>query len=193
MNTPLLGLAVNIASHTFAIVCIFEGVRRICAIGPSKGAVLSLAFGLLYCVGYAGFSFRANKFQHEASTLLQKEVAVPELPKNWGGNILPKQKSEFSLGLARAAFSESGKLRFYFDESGRRLLYAPSQVDLDQREKKIAQLAQLQYAMEESSNTPASWLLVALAAALFGFGWARGQPANPPFGKGRRKSALPIN
>ena len=193
MSTSWLALAVDIAAHTFAIVCVFDGVRRLSAFGLSKGAVLSAAFGLIYCVGYAGFSYWNHNFQHEASTLLQNGVAVPELPSDWGANFPPKQRAESSLELARAAFGENGKLRFYFDESGKRLLYAPSQIDLDQREKKIAQLAQLQYAAEESSNTPSRWLLVALAAALFGFGWARGQSANPPFEKGRRKSAAPLN
>lgn len=193
MSTSWLPLAFDVAAHTFAVVCIFEGVRRISAFGPSKSAVFSAAFGFLYCVAYAGFSYWAHNFQHEASGLLQKGVAVPELPGDRGASFPPKQRAESSVELARAAFGENGKLRFYFDESGKRLLYVPSQADLDQREKKVAQLAQLQYVANESAYTPAQWLLVALFAALFGFGWARGQSANPPFEKGRRKSAAPLN
>ena len=179
MITSWLSLALDVATHTFAIVCVFEGVRRISAFGLSKTAVLSAAFGLLYCIGYAGFSYWAHNFQHDTSVLLHKGVNVPELPIDWGANFPPKQRANSSLELARAAFSEHGQLRYYFDETGKRLLFSPTQVDLDHREQKIAQLAQLDYAAVGSSSNYVRWLFIAIFAALFGFGWSRGRSANP--------------
>ncbi|TAK63782.1 hypothetical protein [Methylobacter sp.] len=177
MITSWLSLAFDAARHTFAIVCVFEGVRRISTFGVSKIAVFSAVFGLLYCIGYAGFSYWAHNFQRDASVLLHKGVVVPELPTDWGTNLPPQQRANSSLMLARVAFSEYGQLRYYFDETGKKLLFLPTQADLDHREQKVAQLAQLDYAAKENSENPARWLFFAIAAALFGFGWSRGGSA----------------
>jgi hypothetical protein len=186
MTDSLLSLAVDVATHTFAIVCVFDGVRRITTFGLSRTAVLSAAFGLLYCIGYAGFSYWAHNSERDMSALLEKGVAVPELPTDWGANLPPKQRAKSSLELAHAAFSEHGQLRYYFDETGKQQLYVPSQIGLDQREKKVAQLAMIEYAADESANTPAQWLFVALAAALLGLWWARGQSADPTYMDGTK-------
>jgi len=58
------------------------------------------------------------------------------------------------------------------------LLFAPSQEDIDKREIRVVQLAQLDYAAQESSDTSAAWLLTGIAAASFGFVWSRGDTAN---------------
>ena len=178
MITSWLSLAFDVASHTFAIVCVFEGFRRISTFGFSKAAVISAAFGLIYCFGFAGFSYSAHNFQRDTLVLLKKGASVPELTPDWGASLSPQQKTNASLSLARTEFSEHGKLRYYFDETGKKQLFSPSQIDLDHREQKVAQLAQLDFAAEKSSEGPARWLFIAIAAALFGFGWSRCKPAN---------------
>lgn len=181
MISSWLSLAFDVSIHTFAIVCVFEGVRRIKTYGLSKAAVFSAVFGLLYCIGYAGFSYWAHNFQRDTAVLLHKGPAIPELATDWGANFPPQKRASSSLELAQAAYSEDGQLRHHFDETGKRLLFAPSQADIERREKKVAQLAQLEYAAEESSDTPASWLFIAIAATVLGYAWPRSQSANPSF------------
>ena len=178
MNASLLNLAFDVAAPTCAIVCIFEGVRRISVFGLSKNATLSAVFGFVYVIGYATFSYSAHNLQLRAAAMLHKGIAIPEQAADWGAHFSPIKKSEISIHIARVAFSEHGQLRYYFDEAGKRLLLAPSQADIDKREIRVAQLAQLDYAAQESSDTSAAWLLTSLAAASFGFVWSRGDTAN---------------
>ncbi len=133
-------MALEVATHTVAVVCVFEGVRRIRALGVSKSAVLSATFGLIYCFGYAGLSYWSHNVQREAWVILDKGADIPELPIDWGANFPPQQRTNASHEIAEAAFSEHGQLRHYFDAAGTRLLFSPTQVDLDHREQKISQL-----------------------------------------------------
>lgn len=131
-----IDLVLSVVAHTFAVICIFDGVRRISAFGFSKSAAICTTFGLLYCIGYAGFSYWVHNFQVEASRLLHKGVTVPELAVDWGDKFSPQQRAKTSIELAKAEFDANGRLRHYFDESGERLLFSPTQIDLDEREKK---------------------------------------------------------
>lgn len=173
-------MALEVATHTVAVVCVFEGVRRIRALGVSKSAVLSATFGLIYCFGYAGLSYWSHNVQREAWVILDKGADIPELPIDWGANFPPQQRTNASHEIAEAAFSEHGQLRHYFDAAGTRLLFSPTQVDLDHREQKISQLARLKFAAEESSGSHVQWLFIALSASVLGVWWSRGNLGNPP-------------
>lgn len=173
-----LALSFEVAKDTFAIVCVFEGVRRISTFGVSKVAVAAATFGLIYCFGYAGFSYWAHNFQRDTAVKLHKGANVPDLPIDWGANFPPLQRASSSHELAKVAFSEHGQLRYYFDESGKRLLFSPAQTDIDHRERRIALLAKLDGAADESFGNYLRWLFVGVFAALLGFGWSRERSAN---------------
>jgi hypothetical protein len=179
MISSWFSVSLEVATHTVAVVCVFEGVRRICAFGVSKSAVLSATFGLIYCFGYAGLSYWAHNVQHEASVILHRGANIPELPIDWGANLPPQQRANSSHEIAEAAFSEHGQLKHYFDAAGARLLFSPTQVDLDHRGKKITQLAKLEFAADESSDSYVRWILVALFASLLGIWWSRWSLGNP--------------
>ncbi len=51
-------------------------------------------------------------------------------------------------------------------------MFSPSQADINNREKKVAEFAKLDVAIDASSDLPARWMLVAIAAALLGLGWS---------------------
>lgn len=172
-------MSLEVATHTFAIVCVFEGVLRLRAFGVSKSAVLSAAFGLIYCFGYAGLSYWSHKVQHEAWVIPKRGANIPELPIDWGANPPPQQRANSSHEIAEAAFSEHGHLRHYFDAAGTRLLFSPTQVDLDRREQKLTELARLKFAAEESSSSYVQWLLIPFFASVFGTWWSRGNLGNP--------------
>ena len=141
----------------FAIVCIFEGVRRIGVFGFSKSPLMSAALGFVYIIGYATISYSAHNLQLKAAAIIHKGIAVPEQAADWGADFSPIKRSEISIQIARVAFSEHGQLRYYFDEAGKRLLFAPGQADIDKREIRVVQLAQLDYAAQESSDASAAW------------------------------------
>jgi hypothetical protein len=175
MISTLLALSFEIAQFMLAIVCVFEGTRRLSSFGVSKGAVLTATVGFLCCLSYAGISYRAHKYQGDALVLLQRGVEIPELPIDWGANLPALQRESTSHELAEAAFSEHGQLRYHFDETGKRILFSPTQANLDHREEKIAELTKLDAAAEASANGFLRWLLVAFFAATLGIGYARGK------------------
>ena len=78
MYASLLNLVFDVAAHTFAIICIFEGVRRISVFGFSKSALMSAEFGFVYVIGYASFSYSSHNLQLKAAAMLHKGIAVPE-------------------------------------------------------------------------------------------------------------------
>lgn len=164
--------------HTLAVVCVFDGVRRLCAFGVSKSAVLSATFGLIYCLGYAVLGYWSHDVQREAWVLLNRGANIPELPADWGASFPPQQRANASHEIAEAAFSEDGQLRHYFDAAGKRQLFSPTQVDLNHREQKIAQLARFKFAAEVSSGGQVQWLLIALFASVLGVWWSRGNLAS---------------
>ena len=173
-------MSLEVAAHTFAVVAVFEGVRRTRAFGASKFAVLCATFGLICCLGYSGLNYWSHKVQYEAWVTLSRGANIPDLPIDWGANFPPQQRAKSSHEIAEAAFIEYGKRKHYFDAAGTRVLFSPTQVDLDHREQKITQLATLKFAAEESSGNYVQWLLIPLFAFVFGMCWSLGNFGNPP-------------
>jgi hypothetical protein len=166
-----------VALSTFAVVCVFEGVRRLCTHDFSKIALVTASFGLLYCVGYVGFNYWTYTVLHTGSVVLRKGVVIPKLPTEWG-NFPLTQKAEVSIGIARGIFLERGQLSYHFDELGNKLLFSPNQVDLNQREEKVAQLARLDYMVWVSSVEAGRWLIITITAGIFGFFWSSAKSKN---------------
>lgn len=173
MISPWVDLTFTVLGNTFALVCLFEGARQIGSTGIHKKAVALALFGSIYFLAHAGFSYWANHFQLQTSALIRKGVNIPELPQNWGSNLPIEKRATSSLETARAAFFEHGRLHHYFGNSGERQMFVPNQNDLMERESRVASLAKLEYAAEQSSNVPAHWLLTTISAVLFGFGFGR--------------------
>jgi hypothetical protein len=173
MNDSLFSWVLDAATYTLAIVCVFDGVLRISSFGMSKKVIIPTIFGILFLVGHAAMSYTTHSMQLKLASTMQNLVVSTKLVPDWGVDLPSAKRTEISLVYARMAFRSHGRLDYYFDHSGKRQLFAPSQVDLDEREQNISQAAVLNYSANERLES-AKWLLiVAFFAALFGYVWSR--------------------
>jgi hypothetical protein len=174
-------LVMSVISFLFPIVCLFEGTRRMANQGVSKNHVLLAVLGFVVLLGNFGFSYWVHEFQMETLQTLRKGINVPDLPPEWGSNFPTERRNANSLALARAAFLEHGLLRHYFSKSGERLVFTPTQTDLEERENNIIGLAKLEASAEDTAILPVRFAITICLAVLFGVGFGHTQPkvANP--------------
>jgi hypothetical protein len=151
-----------------AIVCVFEGTRRLGAPPAGRNAVLMVVFGGLFCVAWGALAFWDHWTRNEAIETLRQKVAVQDLPA--GLAKMPAAKRE-KLGEAhaRAKYIEGGNLGTYRDRKGAAKLFAPSQADIKQREYTVFRRTQLEHASRDSFADAFLWWIWGLLAALFGY------------------------
>lgn len=165
-----LSFAVDTIGGGCALICVFEGTRRIAARGAGRNAVLMVSLGALYCLLYGGyFLWRHHELGVYAATLYG-QVSKGELPADWRKEMTGARREAGSLALARSAFVESGTLRTYFDAAGERKPFAPSQADIKRRDHVVAAQTRTAEAIRESFANGLLWLLWGVIAALFGYG-----------------------
>jgi hypothetical protein len=174
MNGSLLSSIFDIAIYTFAIVDLFIGVLLIGSLGISKKSLFPLIFGVFYLIAHAAISYTYHNMQLDSVTMMQQSKLPPELATDWGADLPPPKRTEISLSFARIAFGSHGKLRYYFDLTGNKQLFVPSQTDLDKREEVTSLIAELNYSASVSLERAKSSLIVAFFAALFGYLCSRG-------------------
>jgi hypothetical protein len=161
------------ALPTLAVALVFEGVRRLTVRAHRRKAVASLVLGLvLFCL-HAAFGYYAHYLQRKVLRLAPGSVTVPELAETWGEDYSPDIRIRNSLLIAKAAYSEYGRLQKHFVEGGRWVLYAPTQEELTDREEMIKQVTAVQYYEQTTEWLPLRWGLIALFSALFGFAAGR--------------------
>ena len=161
------------------------------AYGIHRTAVLMTAFGAIFCLAYAGFSYWKHVALKDMAQVLQKKMFADELPADWGKHLDPEKREGSSVAMARMAFVESGRLRGYFDRSGDRKRYSPTEEDIKNRDFAVVTQARLEDAVRTNFGDTIVWLIWGVAAAAFGFGVARDKaplPANPTVETDARKS-----
>jgi hypothetical protein len=151
-----------------AFLCLFDGTRRLCAYGVHRKAVLLTVLAAGICALYGGFAYwKYTELKASLSANQRKPVAA-QLPAGWGRGLSPEKKEAFSQARARQAFRESGTLGSYIDRSGETKTFAPTQLDLMQRERVVAYYSRAEYAARSSLAEALLWLVIALVAVLFG-------------------------
>ena len=83
--------------------------------------------------------------------------------------------------MAQMAFVDSGKLRGYFDRSGNRKQFAPTEEDIKRREFAVVTQARLEDAIRTNLGDTIAWLIWAAVAVGLGLGVSRDKvplPAN---------------
>jgi hypothetical protein len=168
MDSSILDTTLNAFGLVTAIVCLYDGTQRIRRAGISKRAAACAAIGVIYFVMYAAYSFWSIKFVNETVAMLSKGVTIPQITEDWGKNFSRQERFENSYLIAKMAYYDHGQLRHYFDQAGTKVLFAPSEDQIREREKNVAVLAKLSYLAELNSNTTLHWVIIALATALFG-------------------------
>lgn len=161
------------------------------AYGIHRTAVLMAAFGAVFCLAYAGFSYWKHVALKDMAQTLQKKMFADELPADLGKQLAPEKREASSLAMAQMAFVESGTFRGYFDKSGERKRYSPTEEDVKSRDFAVVTQARLEDAIRTNLGAALVWLIWGIVAAVFGFGVARDKPplpANPTVDPDARKS-----
>jgi hypothetical protein len=107
---------------------------------------------------------------------LQNKIFADELPADWGTHLDPKEREVSSLAMAKMAFVDSGRLRGYFDRSGERRRFSPTEEDIKNRDFAVATKARVEDAIRTSLGDTVVWLIWGVMAAVFGMGVARDKP-----------------
>ena len=186
-----LDFAVTTAGGACAFIFLFEGTRRLRRYGIHRGAVVLTAFGALFCLAYAGFSYWKHVALKDMAQVLEKKMFAGELPAEWGKHLDPGKREGSSVAMARMAFVESGKLRGYFDRSGERKRYTPTEEDIKNRDLAVVTQARLEDAVRSNFWDAFVWLIWGIVAVGFGLGIAREKaplPANTTAENDARKN-----
>ena len=156
-----------------AIVCLFEGMRRISTHGARGTSVLMVVLGGLFCATYGALAFWEHYTNVESSEALRQMHRSAVRPPEFGKETSAERREILGQVYARAIYLERGTLVSYLDRSGAKKVFAPSESDLKRREFTIVRRAQLDYASRESYADAFTWWLWGLLAALLGFLFSR--------------------
>lgn len=182
MDESVIETVIKAVSLVAAIVCLYSGVRRLRKYGLSKEAATYAAVGFLYLSMCAGYSMWSARFVNEAVTTLSKGTAVPQLADD-GKDLSQQERFEKSHFLARMAYTDHGEIRHYFNQEGVKVLFAPSREELNEREGRVADLAKLSTLAELNANNALQWVVIMVAALLFGLGTVRSKSSNSALDK----------
>jgi hypothetical protein len=147
--------------------------------------------GGLFCGAQSGVGYWKYELMKEIAPNLQRDIFAGELPGDWAPNLDPAKRESSSLAMAQMAFTETGRFRSYFDRSGQRRTYAPTEDDVRQREFVVVTKARFDDATRNNLYDALIWLVWGLVSAAFGFGVAKDRgplPANNTVEPGARES-----
>jgi hypothetical protein len=151
-----------------AIVCAFEGVRRIATQRAGRNAVLMLVFGELFCAAWGGFAYWDHWTRNETLEQLQHTATVKDLPADFA-KLPPDKREKLGISYARATYIERGNVIPYVELSGALKSFVPRQADIQQRESRVTRRAQLAHAARDSYEDAFQWWLWGLLAAILGY------------------------
>jgi hypothetical protein len=165
----------DVGGRLLALLCLFEGARRITVTGVHRTGVLFLGFGTFLCLAYGGMAYWKHSMLTDASKVLERNVLSAHLPlaDDWGTACCSDKRESSSLAMVRAAFLESGTLYTYFDSAGARKLFAPSQEDIKKREGIALSNAKIKESTGALLSEAVYWLVASIFALLLGFAIGR--------------------
>jgi hypothetical protein len=165
----------QVVAGAFGLVCIFDGTRRMTAGQAGRGRAGRLAVGVTIVAILGGAAWWQHRTHLNAATAFRVQEKVPELPADWNKKMSAAKREAVSRDLAQRTFVGAGTLTPYFDAAGQRRVYAPTADDLRKREAGVAAVARIDSRADSSLVEAVLWLVLGLAALLFGvcFGFER--------------------
>jgi hypothetical protein len=150
-----------------ALLCLFEGTRRLGAYGVHRKAMLLILLSAGVCALYGGFAYQRYA-DLKTTYLLGQAKPAKARPVAWSRASSPEKKELLSQALARDAFRASGTLGPYVDRNGETRIFAPNQEDLAARERVVAYYSRTEYAARSSLAEALLWLITAIVAVFLG-------------------------
>jgi len=160
--------------NVFALIAIYDGVRRILLKKYSKSVFVFIVIGLFYTLGSSGYYyFMANILTSLESPKenLQKHGSLPD---DWGIELALADRVERTQNIARVYFKSFGKFSRVVNFEGNWQPFAPTEADIKSRDEAIAQEVELKMIIQRLNSSSLYWLISTLVAALLG--WASAHP-----------------
>ena len=154
--------------YAVAVSCQFYGGLSFGRRRFGRRAVALLAVGLAITSLFAFTEYRLLPSMLQFSAVLKEKLPLRELPPKWGENLSPDQRAA-SILFAKGAYVDHGKLIEYVDREGKRVRFAPSEEDIEERARKLARDVTLDTRNDLISLAWRRWLTTTIAVLLFGF------------------------
>jgi hypothetical protein len=167
----------NVTAGAVALLCLFDGTRRLGAHGVHRKAMLLILMSAGVCALYGGFAYQRYT-DLKATLLVRQQKPAKVQAATWSKVASPEKKELLSQALARQTFRASGALGPYIDRSGEIRTFAPTQEDLAARERVVAYYSQTEFAARSSLAEALLWLISAIVAVLLGL--AMSLDSKPP-------------
>jgi hypothetical protein len=187
MVENLVDFALNVAAGALALLCLFDGTRRLGAYGLHRKAVLLFILSAGVCALYGGFAYQKYADLKGTLSASQRKPATAQVAATWSRVASPEKKEHLSQAFARQKFKELGTLGPYIDRNGQTRTFAPTQEDLAARELVVAYYSRTEYAARSSLAEALLWLVAGVIAVFLGL--AASLDKLPP--PGVREDALP--
>jgi hypothetical protein len=165
MTENLVDFALNVVAGAVALVCLFEGMRRLGAYGVNRKAMLLVVLAASACALYGGFAYQRYADLKTTLAVSQRKTA-PAVVSNRIRS--PEKRELLGQALARENFRASGTLGPYVDRNGETRTFAPTQEDLRSRERVVVYYAQTEFTARSSLAEALLWLIGAVVAVLLG-------------------------
>ena len=168
----------NVAAGAVALFCLFDGTRRLGAYGVHRRAVILIALSGSACALYGYFAYQ--RYADLKVTVAESQhKAGPAQAARWSKVASPEKKELLSQTLARQNFRASGTLGPYIDRNGETRTFAPSQEDLNARERVVAYYSRAEYAARASLAEALLWLIAGIVAVVLGLAMSLDKPPAP--------------
>jgi hypothetical protein len=168
MIENLADFGLNVGAGALALLCLFDGARRIGAHGLHRRAVLMFVLSACVCALYGGFAYQRYVDLKGSVSAAQRKPSATSVAA-WSKVASPEKKEILSQTVARQTFRESGTLMPYIDKTGQTKVFAPTQDDLVAREKIVTRYTLAEAAMRTSLAEALLWLIAGVTAILLGF------------------------
>jgi hypothetical protein len=167
MIENLVDFILNVTVGAVALLCLFDGTRRLGAHGVHRKAMLLILMSAGVCALYGGFAYQRYT-DLKATLLVRQQKPAKAQAATWSKVASPEKKELLSQALARQTFRASGALGPYIDRSGETRTFAPNQEDLAARERAVAYYSQTEFAARSSLAEALLWLIAAIVAVFLG-------------------------
>src|SRR5689334_18007691 len=159
----------NACVGAIALLCLFEGTRRLFAFGAQRKAVLLTLVAVCVCVGYGAFAYRRYADLRTTLSVNQQRPASKQNPANGSGGTSPEKREALGREVARQLFEQLGTLGTYVGRNGEVRTFTPDQEDLLRRERTVAYYARVEYAARSSLAEVLLWLIMSVISVVLGF------------------------
>ncbi len=164
----LFGIGLKYVLNVFALLAIYDGMRRIFMKKISKSVFAFLAIGLAYCLGSSGNSYFMANALESLKTPNEELRKLGKLPVDWGADLLPEVRAERTNNIAQVYFKEFGKYNRVTDLNGKWRSFSPTEKDIKSRDKVIAQRIETKIIIERLKDISIYWVISMFVAILLG-------------------------